>query len=111
VVIHWVGTSWYGGKVVEVKRDKGKVRVDFEGERWDDRDVALSEVAPVPEAELEVTVDQFAILRPKAADQRWEHVKVKSLAGAEVEVVDREGKSHKVAKKDLLPMVARAAEP
>jgi hypothetical protein len=111
IVIHWVGTSWYGGKVVELKRDKNKVRVDFEGNRWDDRDVPLSEVSPQPAGALEVAAEQFAILRPKEADQRWDHVRVKSVAGEDVEVLDRDGGSRKVARKDLIPIAAVAPPP
>jgi hypothetical protein len=106
VVIHWVGSSWYSGKIVEVKKDKGKVRVDFDGDRWSDRDVAWTEVAPQPIAPRDVVVDQFVILRPSAEDERWEHSKVVAVSGETVEVVNRNGNKTKVARIDLVPIVA-----
>lgn len=105
VLIHWVGTSWYSGKVVEVKADKGKVRVDFDGDRWSDRDVAQTELAPEPTDALPVAVDQFVLLRPKKADEIWEHHQVVTVTGDTVEVINRNGKKHKVERKDLLPIV------
>ncbi len=105
VVIHFVGTSFYGGKVVEVFPDKGKVRVDFAGDRWSDRDVPSAAVAPVPETELAVDVGQFALVRPAAADERWEPHKVTGVGGAGVQTVDRDGAAHEVPRRDLLPMV------
>lgn len=106
VVVHWVGSSWYGAKVIEVKKDKGKVRVDFEGDRWSDRDVAWTEVAPSPEAPAEVRVDQFVIVRPKAADERWEHNRVVAINGDSVEVINRNDVKKSVAREDLVPIVA-----
>lgn len=106
VVIHFVGTSWYGGTVVEPKKDKGKVRVHFEGKRWSDRDVAWTEVAPQPSTPSDVKVDQFVIVRPQEADDRWEHRRVTAVEGETVSLVDRDGEKSQAARTDVLPFVA-----
>jgi len=105
IVIHFVGTSWYGGTVVENKKDKGKVRIDWEGDTWDDRDVAPDEVAPQPTKPAEVKKDQFVIVRPQSATMRWEHNKVATVDASSVEVVNRDDNKRKVSKKDVIPIV------
>ncbi len=111
IVIHWVGTSWYSGTVVAVKKGKGKVRVQFEGDRWNDRDVAATEVAPQPNDATstgpapQVAAEQFVIVRPSAADERWEHNRVLTVNGETLEVVDRNGKKTSVPRKNVVPIV------
>jgi len=105
IVIHFVGTSWYGGTVVENKKDKGKVRIDWEGDTWDDRDVAPDEVAPQPTKPMDVKQDQFVIVRPKSATMRWEHTKVVGVTDDALEVVNRDDSKRKVSKKDVIPIV------
>jgi hypothetical protein len=58
---------------------------------------------------MPVAVDQFVLVRPEAADDRWEHTKVVTVDGETIEVVNRNGKQRSVARKDLLPIVARDA--
>jgi hypothetical protein len=105
IVIHFVGTSWYGGTVVENKKDKGKVRIDWEGDTWDDRDVAPDEVAPQPTKPMDVKEGQFVIVRPKSATMRWEHTKIVSLADDAIEVINRDDSKRKVSKNDVIPIV------
>ena len=105
IVIHFVGTSWYGGSVVEHKKDKGKVRIDWEGDTWDDRDVAPDEVAPQPNKPMDVKEGQFVIVRPKSATMRWEHNKILSVTDDALEVVNRDDSKRKVSKNDVLPIV------
>ncbi len=105
IVIHFVGTSWYGGTVVKNKKKKGKVRIDWEGDTWDDRDVSPDEVAPQPKKKQDVKEGQFVIVRPKSASSRWEHCKVTKVKGDTVTVVNRDESKRKVSKKDIVPIV------
>jgi len=107
VVIHFVGTSWYGGSVVELRKAKGKVRVHWQGERWDDRDLPIEEVVPQPKGKPKLAPGQFALARPKASDERWEHVKIESRSGDQVQVSNRDHDKTTVAAKNLLPIVKR----
>lgn len=105
VVVHFVGPSWYGGEIVEHKRDKRKVRVRYDGETWDDRDLSLMEVAPLPTAALTVHVDRYALVRPEEAANRWEPVRVKAIEDDTVVAVDRDDVERRIPKANLLPLV------
>ncbi len=105
VVIHFVGTSWYGGKVVENKRDKRKVRVSYDGGTWDDRDVPLAEIAPVPSAPAAVSPGAFVITRAHDQSRRWEHNRVVASKGDAIEVENRDGRRRTVKATDVIPMV------
>ena len=104
IVIHFVGTSWYGGTVVKNKEKKGKVRIDWEGDTWKDRDVSPTEVAPQPASAQSVKAGQFVIVRPRTASMRWEHAKVLSVKGTAVEVINRDEKKSMTNTKDIVPI-------
>jgi hypothetical protein len=104
IVVHFVETSWYGGKVVEHKRDKGKVRVSWDGGTWDDRDVPLSEVAPRPTGPLPVRAGSHALVRPDKPTKRWEPVVVVSVGDSSAEVKNRDEHERSVPRRDLLPL-------
>ncbi|MEQ9318886.1 MAG: hypothetical protein RIF41_06980 [Polyangiaceae bacterium] len=106
VVVHFVGPSWYGGEILEHKRDKRKVRVRYDGGTWDDRDLSPTEVAPIPSTTLDVRVDGYALVRPDAPTKRWEPVRVKSTDGDTVVVTDRDDVEHRLPPASLLPLVA-----
>jgi hypothetical protein len=107
LVVHYVGTSWYGAKVIEVHEDKGKVRVTWDGGTWDDRDVAILDVAPRPRAAGALKDGQYVLARPEGPPFRWPHARVESVRGETVLIVDRDDKKRSVVAADLLPIVPR----
>jgi hypothetical protein len=105
VVIHFVGTSWYGGSVVELKKDQNQVRIDWEGDTWSDQDKSIDDVAPQPKDKQSVKEGQFVIARPSSATMRWEHCKIVSITGDAAEVIDRDGNKRNVNLKDVVPIL------
>ncbi|HZO16136.1 MAG TPA: hypothetical protein VFB62_22835 [Polyangiaceae bacterium] len=105
VVVHFVGISWYGATVIEVLGGKDKVRIQYEGKVFPDRDVPLSAIAPQPRTPAEVAAGSFVLVKPKDKSGRWEHAKVVSVDGAHAEVVSRTDEKRKVERTDLVPIV------
>lgn len=106
VVVHFVGPSWYGGEILEHKRDKRKVRVRYDGGTWDDRDLSPLEVAPVPSTALPVRVGGYALVRPDEPTERWEPVRVERVEGDTVVGVDRDDVERRIPNDRLIPLVA-----
>lgn len=109
VVIHFVGTSWYGGNVVEHLANKKKLRIQWEGKTWQGRDVSIDEAVPEPITPLSVSTQQFVLARPTEPTLRWEHSRVVSTAGDVVVVANRDGVERKLAPKDVIPIVPAPA--
>ncbi|MEZ4440537.1 MAG: hypothetical protein R3B72_15675 [Polyangiaceae bacterium] len=107
IVIHFVDTSWYGGEVVENKRDRQKLRVRFAGDTWDDRDLPYDQAAPAPTttSSRALKKDGFALLRPAEPAGRWTHVAVRDMGPSGVTVEDRDGRRQTVKAEDLLPIL------
>jgi len=106
VLAHFVDSSWYEAKVVAVMPKDGKVRVAWSGDRWDERDVSLKAVVPLPESPATVQAERYCLARAEAG-KRWTPVHVVSVTGDEAEVKDRLGKTQNVPRKDLVPLVPR----
>lgn len=106
VLAHFVDTSWYEAKVVSVMPKDGKVRVAWTGDRWDERDLALTAVVPLPEKAASVREDAYALARAEAG-KRWEPVRIASVDGDDAEIEDRMGDTRKVPRKDLVPLVPK----
>lgn len=104
VLAHFVDSSWYEAKVVAVMPKDGKVRVAWAGNRWDERDLPLNAVVPLPEAAATVQAKRYCLARAEGG-KRWTPVQVVSVAGDDAEVTDRLGKKTKVPRKDLVPLV------
>ena len=105
VVVHFVGPSWYGGEILEHKRDRRKVRVRYDGGTWDDRDLSPLEVAPVPSAALPVTENGYALVRPDKPTKRWEPVLVTKVEGDVVVALDRDDQERRIPRGDVLPLI------
>ncbi len=104
VLAHFVDSSWYEAKVVAVMPKDGKVRVAWAGDRWDERDLPLTAVVPLPEAPATVQAERYCLARAQAG-KRWMPVRVVSVTGDDAEVKDRLGQQTKVPRKDLVPLV------
>jgi hypothetical protein len=105
VVIHFVGTSWYGGTVEEYLPDKRKARIEWDGRTWQARDVALDEIVPQPSKPASVRPEQFVLVRPTHPARRWEHQRVVSVSGNELELSDRNGDKHEASADAVIPVV------
>ena len=110
-MIHFVGTSWYGGEVVESKAARKKVRVRFTSDRWSERDVRIAEVAPQPQGAATVENEQYVLVRPKDAGDRWEPAQVVAAKAGSLEVVDRTGAKRTVAADAVVPIAAVGRAP
>jgi len=97
VVIHFAGTSWYGGTVLAFDPAKQSVRVSYHGKTFDDRDVPLERVIPEPSKPAMLQRDQFVIVRPEESDALWAHARVVGIDGDNIEVVDRDDLKRRVA--------------
>jgi hypothetical protein len=110
VVIHFVDTSYYGGKVVEAKLERRKVRVAWDGGSWDDRDVPLDDVVPRPTKASPPSVGQFVLGPPSGTPPRWRAYRVTRVGGSQVTATDRDGNPQTLDAATLVPLTPAASE-
>ncbi|MEM6786616.1 MAG: hypothetical protein AAF715_03775 [Myxococcota bacterium] len=110
VLAHFVDTSWYEADVVAVMPRADRVRVAWRGGHWDDRNVSLTAVVPLPDpgAPPVVAAGQWALARAEPG-RRWTPVRVRDINGENVDVADRLGSERRVRRSDLVLLVAPMA--
>jgi hypothetical protein len=101
VLVRFVGSSWYGATVLEVRRKK--VRIEYDAKVFPDLEVEIDRVAPV--ASSEIAAGAYVLVRPRNKGGSWDHARVERIDGNAAELVTRSGDTRKAERDALVAMV------
>jgi hypothetical protein len=88
----WTSTSWFGGKVKSINRDKALI--EWEGPKPDE--ATFDRIVPYPTAENSQTPTVGDYLLVKPSNGSWDYVQVSAVNGSNIEVKDADGKTRTV---------------